>query len=169
MGTIASSRRKFYAPAQHRRKDRLMVHVDKETGKKLGIASRSVLVRKGDTVKVARGKYAGKSGQVLSVNYIKGTFDMEGITRTNSRTKKEVAVAIEPSNVVLVARGDIKALAKRQPKKKEQPKEQEPQEAKGEGKAQTKEQPAKEPKAEKAEGAGEGKADEAKQPAKSGE
>jgi ribosomal protein uL24 len=153
MGTIKSSRRRFHAPAQHRRKDRLMVHVDKETGKKLGITSRSVLVRKGDTVKVTRGAYAGKSGQVLAVDYVKSMFDMEGITKTNSRTKKEVAVPMEPSNAVLVARGDIKALAKRQPKKKEQPKEEAKEERKQDAKQSARETEAQEARNAKTESA----------------
>jgi large subunit ribosomal protein L24 len=128
MGTIRRTRRAFYMPPRHARKNRLMVHVDRETGKKLNINSRSVLVRKGDTVKVARGAYRGKSGQVLAVNYAKGTIDLEGITKTNSRSKKEVAVAIQPSNVLLVSRGDIKAIAKRV-KKKAEPKEEKKEEA----------------------------------------
>jgi ribosomal protein uL24 len=140
MGTIRTTRRAFYMPAQHARKHRLMVHVDRETGKKLNIPSRSVLIRKGDTVRVARGAYSGKIGQVLAVNYVKGTIDLEGITKTNSRSKKEVAVAIQPSNVVLVSRGDIKAIAKRV-KKKAEPKEEAKTEAK-EKKAEAK-QPAK--------------------------
>ena len=120
MGTIKTSRRNFYLLPKHGRKLRLCVHVDKKTAAKLGIKSRAVVARKGDTVKVARGSSAGKVGQVVSVNYTAGTIAVEGITRTNIRTKKEVAIAIQPSNVVLVSRGDIKSIAKKQPKKKEE-------------------------------------------------
>jgi ribosomal protein uL24 len=138
MGTIKTSRRNFYNLPKHGRKLRLCVHVDKETAAKLGIKSRAVVVRKGDAVKVARGSRAGKAGQVISVSYTAGTIAVEGITRTNSRTKKEVAIAIQPSNVVLVSRGDIKALAKKHPKKKEESAEK-GQEAKPEQTAETKE------------------------------
>ena len=118
--------------------------MNKETRKSLKL-SRSVVARKGDTVKIVRGDHKGKSGSILEVDPKNGIIYIEGITRTNSRTKKEVKVAIRPSNVILVSRGDLKAIAKKPKKeKKEEPKEEAAKEEKNEEPKKERRQPGKE-------------------------
>ena len=112
--------------------------MNKETRKSLKL-SRSVVARKGDTVKIVRGDHKGKSGSILEVDPKNGIIYIEGITRTNSRTKKEIKIAIQPSNMILVSRGDLKAIAKK-PKKEEKKEEKKTEEKKED----------KEPKKEKA-------------------
>jgi len=124
----------------HMRKKNICVHVAKDIRKSLKLA-RSVVIRKGDSVKVQRGDHKGKSGAILEVNPKKGVVYIEGITRTNSRTKKEVPIAIQPSNIILVSRGDIKAISKKAKEKKTERKE--------ETKEEKKEEPKKKEEAEK--------------------
>jgi len=128
----------------HRRKKGLCIHVSRETRKTLKLG-RSITARKGDTVKVVRGGNRGKSGSIIEVDAKRGIIYVEGITRTNSRTKKEVKVAIRPSNVILVSRGDLKAIAKKPKKeKKEEPKEEAAKEEKNEEPKKERRQPGKE-------------------------
>jgi large subunit ribosomal protein L24 len=108
----------------HRMKKNICVHVAKETRKTLKLP-RSVVIRKGDSIKVLRGDHKGKSGSVLEVDKKNGVVFIEGITRTNSRTKKEVPIAIQPSNIILVSRGDIKTLSKKSKEKKVEEKKEE--------------------------------------------
>ena len=63
---------------------------------------RSLEVRKGDEVKVMRGKFAGKQGKVDVVNMNKLKIGIEGITRTKTGGEK-VAVLTHPSNVKIIA------------------------------------------------------------------
>ncbi|MCX6774268.1 MAG: 50S ribosomal protein L24 [Candidatus Micrarchaeota archaeon] len=117
----------------HMRKKNICVHVAKDIRKSLKLA-RSVVIRKGDSVKVLRGDHKGKSGAILEVNPKEGVVYIEGITRTNSRTKKEVPIAIQPSNIILVSRGDIKAISKKAKEKKTETKKETKEEKKEEAK-----------------------------------
>ena len=64
---------------------------------------RSVLVRRGDKVRIMRGAFKGKEGSVIEVDYKKTVLFIEGISRVNSRGK-DVFIPIHPSNVMLIER-----------------------------------------------------------------
>jgi large subunit ribosomal protein L24 len=57
-------------------------------------------VKKGDTVRVIRGRFADKEGKVIEVNLRRGKIYIEGITQRKSRGQ-EAKVAIDPSNVII--------------------------------------------------------------------
>ena len=61
---------------------------------------RSIPVRVKDVIKIMRGAYRGKKGEVLSVNTKKRKITIEGIVRKKT-SGEEVAVNIDPSNVMV--------------------------------------------------------------------
>jgi large subunit ribosomal protein L24 len=61
---------------------------------------RSLPLRKGDEVKVARGTYKGKEGKVAEVDLKALKIYVEGIVRKQV-SGKEVQVALEPSNLII--------------------------------------------------------------------
>jgi large subunit ribosomal protein L24 len=91
---------RFTAP-MHARQKFVHAHVSKELATKLGIKSRSISMRKGDTVKVFAGTQKGKTGKVSSINLKTGRVVVDGITRKNAKGK-ELPVAIYSSNLYLV-------------------------------------------------------------------
>ena len=96
-----TERKKRYNAKLHKKKDFLHVHVSKDLRKKLKINTRSLLIHKGDKVKVMRGFARGKAGKVTRVNYIKVKVYVEGVTKRTARGK-EVALGIDPSNLLLL-------------------------------------------------------------------
>ncbi len=90
---------RFNAPLHDRQKF-MHAHVSDELAKKLGIKSRSISVRKGDTVKVQSGKHRGKSGKVSQVSLKTGRIFIEGINRKDAKGK-EFPLPIYSSNVYL--------------------------------------------------------------------
>lgn len=97
-----TERKKFYSEKLHKRKNRLHVHLSKELRAKLKVKKRAVLVRKGDTVKVMRGPGKGKEAKVSDVNTLRLKVFVEGVVAKNVRGR-EVSVALEPSNLLLLA------------------------------------------------------------------
>ncbi|MCI0503180.1 50S ribosomal protein L24 [Candidatus Micrarchaeota archaeon] len=97
-----TERKKFYTEALHKRKGRLHVHLSKDLRAKLKVKKRAVLVHKGDTVKVMRGPGKGKEAKVSDVNTLRLKVFVEGVMVKNARGR-EVAQAIEPSNLLLVS------------------------------------------------------------------
>lgn len=91
-------RRKRYTGKMHQKVAHLRVHVAKELKKSSGIKRRSVLVNKGDTVAVMRGKHRGKSAKVQRVSHARGAVYIEGITARNSRGVESM-VPFSPSNL----------------------------------------------------------------------
>ncbi len=129
-----TERKKYYSEKIHKKKNRLHVHLSKDLQAKMKPKKRAVLVRKGDSVKIMRGPGKGKSAKVLSVSTIKRKVYLEGIAAKTLRGR-EVPIAIEPSNLVLVgleSSKERKALfsdsvfQKKPEPKKEEPKEPEP-------------------------------------------
>lgn len=93
--------RKFrFNASLHKRQKFLHVHVSKELQAKLGIAKRSLQIRKGDTVKVMSGKFQGKSGKVSDVNLRTNKIAIESIIRKNAKGK-EKPIPIYASKVYL--------------------------------------------------------------------
>jgi len=90
-----------YKSKLHKKKDFLHVHLSKDLRQKLKIKKRALLVHKGDKVKIMRGFARDKVGKVAKVNYNKVKVYVEGISKRTARGK-EVLVAIEPSNLLLL-------------------------------------------------------------------
>ncbi|VVC03643.1 50S ribosomal protein L24 [Candidatus Bilamarchaeum dharawalense] len=97
-----TERTKFYKEKIHKRKNRLHVHLSKELRGKLKVKKRSLLVHKGDTVRVMRGPEKGKEAKVGRVNVIMRTIFLEGITAKTAKGK-EVPLAVQPSNLMLIS------------------------------------------------------------------
>jgi len=91
---------RFTAPL-HMRQKLMSVHLSKELKAKLGTKRRALPVRKGDRVRVMRGKHAGHSGKVSRVDLGSLKIFVEGIAKRKARGA-EVPVALDPSNVMIV-------------------------------------------------------------------
>ncbi len=93
----ARKQRKFlYTAPLHLRRKMLASHLSKELREKY--KRRSFPVRKGDEVKVMRGKLKGKTGKISRINLNKYRVYIEGITRKRT-VGTEVQVSIHPSNL----------------------------------------------------------------------
>lgn len=97
--TQPRKQRKFIAEAPlHIRKSLLSVHLSKELKEQYG--KRSVVVKKGDKVKVLRGNQRGKEGKVEEVSYKGYSIKVTSI----SYTKKDGSNALyplDPSNCMI--------------------------------------------------------------------
>ncbi|MFH1520664.1 MAG: 50S ribosomal protein L24 [Candidatus Micrarchaeota archaeon] len=97
-----TERKRYYKEKLHRKKNRLHVHLSKQLRGKLTVKKRSLLIRKGDTVKIMRGPEKGKEAKVGEVSVVKRLVFLEGITAKTAKGK-EVKLAIQPSNLLLVS------------------------------------------------------------------
>jgi ribosomal protein uL24 len=97
-----TERKKYHTEKLHKRKKRMNVHLSKELRSKLKSKKRAILLHSGDTVKIMRGPKKGKEAKVSRVSTSKRKVYLEGVMATNAR-KKEVAVPLEPSNLLLMA------------------------------------------------------------------
>lgn len=97
-----TERKKYYSEKLHKKKKRVHAHLSKDLRGKLKKKTRSLQVRKGDTVKVMRGSQKGKEAKVSHVNTVRKKIYLEGVTVTNARAR-EMPVALEPSNLLLIA------------------------------------------------------------------
>lgn len=93
-------RRKAFRGKLHKRRKMLHVHLSKELRSKSGLKPRSLLVNKGDTVKVLRGGSKGKSAKVARVSAGRKKVYLEGIS-TRNRRGVESLIPFEPSNLML--------------------------------------------------------------------
>lgn len=84
----------------HLKRKELNVHISKELKSNLKIKVRSVVVNKGDKVKIIRGSKKGTEGKIIDVDYSKGLVYIEGVARQTSRGT-EKTVGIRPSNLIL--------------------------------------------------------------------
>lgn len=92
--------RKFLYNAPLHTRHRMMAgHLSEELSKKYN--RRSLPIRKKDTVKIMRGKYKGKEGEVTSVNLKKYKIYINGIIVRKSNGK-EAFVPIHPSNCMII-------------------------------------------------------------------
>ncbi len=117
-----TERKKRFNAKLHKRKDFLHVHLSKQLKEKLKTKKRALLVRRGDKVKIMRGSSKGKEGKITKVNHVDSKVFIEGITKRTARGR-EVLVAFEPSNLLLIERGEkgkmIKEEIKAEVKEKE--------------------------------------------------
>ena len=112
--------RKFRANAPlHLKRKMLAVNLSKDLKKKQG--KRNVVVRKGDKVKIMRGKFKGKQGKILDVFTKQGRVTVEGI-QVQKREGSKVPVKLQPSNLQItemVERGKGKSKVEKKEAKKE--------------------------------------------------
>jgi len=91
---------KFRANApNHIKKTFMGATLDKELRKKYGM--RSIEVRKGDEVKVMRGKFKGKQGKVGSVDIKHTRLQIDGIQRSKAGGEKLITW-FHPSNIKII-------------------------------------------------------------------
>lgn len=89
--------RKYSAKAPlHIKRKLLSVNLSKELRKKYG--QRNIVVRKGDTVKVMRGKFKNKTGKVIEVFTKRTKLTVEGI-QVKKQDGSKVNVKMQPSNL----------------------------------------------------------------------
>jgi len=91
-------RKHHYEKSLHRKQASLAGHLDKKLREQL--KTRSLALKKGDTVKVMKGKNKGKSGKVTEVNYKKGTVYVEKIIRKKANGE-EIPLPVQASNLLV--------------------------------------------------------------------
>lgn len=97
--------------------------LSKELRKKHG--KRSIRARKGDEVKVMRGKFKGKQGKVDIVNLSKMKVSIEGI-QNSKKDGTKVNMWFHPSNLMIVSLNldDQKRLKRKKTEKENAPKKE---------------------------------------------
>jgi large subunit ribosomal protein L24 len=88
----------MYQAPTHVRRARVSSHLDEPLLLKYN--TRSATVRKGDTVRVMRGEYAGTSGKVLEVDTRSGKVTVDGVTVTKADATQKPR-PLDPSNLVI--------------------------------------------------------------------
>lgn len=83
----------------HLKKKLVSVNLSKELRKKQG--KRNISLRKGDTVKIMRGKFKKKQGKILEVKLKTGKIIVEGI-QTKKMDGSKVNVSMRASNLQIV-------------------------------------------------------------------
>jgi large subunit ribosomal protein L24 len=98
--TQPRKQRKYTANAPlHIKKKLLSVNLSKELRKKHKI--RNIEVRKGDTVKIMRGKFKKKTGKILEVNVKTSKVKIEGI-QVKKQDGSKANVRLRPSNLQII-------------------------------------------------------------------
>ncbi|ADD09316.1 50S ribosomal protein L24 [Candidatus Aciduliprofundum boonei] len=92
-------RKMLYNAPKHKRQKMMKSHLSDELYGKYGL--RSLTVRKGDIVKVMRGKFKGHEGKVVKVNLKNMRVAVEGVT-VRKVDNKAVQYWIHPSNLMLI-------------------------------------------------------------------
>ena len=92
--------RKYLANAPLHLKGRfLSSNLSKDLRKKHG--KRSLPVRKGDTIRIMRGKFKGKQGKITRVNTKTAGIEVEGI-QIKKQDGSKVNVKLQPSNLQII-------------------------------------------------------------------
>jgi len=115
--TQPRKQRKYRAKAPlHVIKRFLSANLSKDLRKKYG--KRNLTLRKGDTIKVMRGKFRKKQGKILEIKLKKQKVTIEGIQITKKDGSK-VNVRVQPSNLQIVELNlaDTKRIKSQQEKK----------------------------------------------------
>lgn len=103
-------RKRLYTMPLHRRRRQMSVRLSKELRKKYG--RRNFPVRKGDKVRIMKGKYRKKEGKIARVDLVSCKIFVEKIMITKSKGD-EILVPIHPSNVMIL---DLDLLDERRKK-----------------------------------------------------
>lgn len=109
--------RKYVANAPiHIKRKRLSVNLSKDLRKKIG--KRNIIVRKGDKVKIMRGKFKGKTGKIEKVFTKLSKVFVEGIN-VKKQEGSMVNVKLTPSNLQIIElyEDDKKRFGKKEQKK----------------------------------------------------
>jgi large subunit ribosomal protein L24 len=106
----------------------MAANLSKELRKKQG--ARNIEVRKGDTVKIMRGKFAGKSGKINSVDLKKTRITVEGM-QAQKKDGTKVNVYFHPSKVQITSLGEGRAGKEKKEKKTEVKEENKAKQEKG--------------------------------------
>lgn len=112
--------RKYLANAPiHLKRKVLGVNLSKELRKKY--EKRNIVVKKGDVVKIMRGKFKGKSGKVIKVRIKSPLVNVEGI-QVKKRDGSKANVKLQASNLQIIelSLDDRKRLGKREEKTKKE-------------------------------------------------
>ncbi|MEK6820832.1 MAG: 50S ribosomal protein L24 [archaeon] len=96
----AKQRLAIYEADIRQRKALMSVHLSKELHTKHG--KRQTTVRVGDTVKILRGDYHGKTGTVQQVDHNRTKVFIQGIMHKKT-DGKEAFIAFQPSNLMLTS------------------------------------------------------------------
>ena len=83
----------------HIKKKFVSASLSKELRKKYG--KRNIGIRKGDVVKIMRGKFRGSAGKVFEVNIKKSLIVVEGI-QVKKRDGSKVNLKFQPSNLQII-------------------------------------------------------------------
>jgi large subunit ribosomal protein L24 len=131
--TQPRKQRKYTANAPlHIKKKMLSTNLSKELRKKYKI--RNIEVRKGDTVKVMRGKFKKKQGKIIEVNVKISKVKIEGI-QVKKQDGSKASVRLWPSNLQIIElNNDDKKRMKRMNKETKEEKKTESKETKKEEK-----------------------------------
>jgi len=92
-------RRQVYNAPMHERKKLLKCRLDEFLQEEYGL--RSLVVKKGDLVRIMRGQFRDTESKVIMVSYKKGVVYLDNTTITKA-DGKETAVPVHPSNIMLV-------------------------------------------------------------------
>ncbi|MEK6897770.1 MAG: 50S ribosomal protein L24 [Nanoarchaeota archaeon] len=112
--------RKYLANAPlHLRRKFVSVNLSKELRKKYG--KRNIPARKGDEVKIMRGKFKGKQGKVSEVKLKKSKIIVEGI-QIKKQDGSKTNIKLQPSNLMIT---ELNLSDKKRLKTKTQNKKQE--------------------------------------------
>ncbi|MEM1985187.1 MAG: 50S ribosomal protein L24 [Nitrososphaeria archaeon] len=84
----------------HIKNKMLNARLSDELRSKYGV--KTVRVRKGDSVKIVRGEFAGVEGKVTSVDFKTGRITVEGVFRENIRGE-QVPVKIHASKIIITS------------------------------------------------------------------
>ncbi|MBN2202595.1 MAG: 50S ribosomal protein L24 [Candidatus Aenigmarchaeota archaeon] len=95
----SKQRKAIYQAPLHTKHKMLAAHLSKDARKIVG--KRSLPVRKGDEVKVMKGKFKGTVGKISKVNIKRLKVYMENV-KTKKVSGEEVAVPIRPCNLLIV-------------------------------------------------------------------
>jgi len=95
-------RKALYNAPLHKLEKLVRCHLSKELRQKLGC--RSARVKKGDKVKILRGRFKKHSGKVVEVDVANARIFVEGAVTTKEKKakKSEAFTAIEPSNAMII-------------------------------------------------------------------
>ncbi|MCD6502835.1 MAG: 50S ribosomal protein L24 [Euryarchaeota archaeon] len=92
-------RKVLYTAPKHIRYKMMSAHLSKELREKYGV--RSLPIRKGDVVRVMRGKYRGHEGKVVEVDRKRYYIYVEGV-KVKKADGREVLRPVHPSKVMII-------------------------------------------------------------------
>jgi large subunit ribosomal protein L24 len=95
-----TQRLRVYEADQQARYAMMGSHLSKEL--RTAHKTRNLPIRVGDTAKVMRGDWKGKSGEVTQVDYVRNRVFVKGFTHKRA-TGKEAFIGFRPSNLMITA------------------------------------------------------------------